>query len=98
MVAVLATACIRVFIGSAPRKARLVDLWLYRWCLLLAAGSIAGGAVYARISGQEHNWSGTILFLILFGAISLAPLMAELAAGGRWTAQRLGGAVSSWMP
>jgi hypothetical protein len=87
VVAALAAAIVRLVVGFTSRKLRLIDLWLYRWSLLFAGGAIAGGAAYASVRAKEHDWDGTIVFLILFGVISLAPLIAELAAGGSWTAQ-----------
>lgn len=106
LLAAVLAALIRLIAGWSWRKLRVIDLWIYRWCYLLAGASIAVGATveHARdetcTKGQSgwsciaDNWRGTILFLILFGAISLAPLIAEIASGARWVVVRLSGAES----
>lgn len=92
VVAAGAASVLRTLLGWRSRKFRVVDLWIYRWGLLLAAGAVAGGIVYNRAVDTDRSWNGTILMLILFGAISLAPLVAELASGGRWALRRVFGA------
>jgi hypothetical protein len=84
----LAAALLRLLLGLISRRFRLIVLWTYRWALLLAGGAIAGGAAYASVHKHTAAWNGTILFLILFGAISLAPLVAELVAGMSWTVEQ----------
>ena len=82
--AAFAAAVVRLSGGYLPRKVRVIDLWIYRWCLLLGAATIGGGAAYIHSQGDGGSWSGTVLFLILFGAISLAPLVAAIVDAGRW--------------
>jgi predicted acylesterase/phospholipase RssA len=89
--AAFVAAIARLALGLVSRRLRVILLWSYRWLLLVAGGLIAGGAVYASVHGDSRNWNGVILFLILFGAISLAPLIAEVAAAGWWVLERVYG-------
>jgi hypothetical protein len=82
--AAFVAALVRVAGGYLSRKVRVIDLWIYRWCLLLGAATIGGGAAYIHSQGNGGSWSGTVLFLILFGAISLAPIVAAIVDAGRW--------------
>ena len=88
VVAAAVAAVLRLVLGRSGRRFRIVDLWVYRWVLLLAAGAVAGGVVYEHVRSSDRSWNGTILVLILFGAISLAPLVAELSSGGRWAVKQ----------
>jgi hypothetical protein len=92
IVAAAAAATLRLALGWSGRRFRTIDLWASRWALLLAAGAVASGVVYEHVRDSHRDWDGTILVLILFGAISLAPLVAELASGGRWALRRFASA------
>jgi hypothetical protein len=71
-------AALARLVPGRSRTYRVVVLWIYRWCFLLAGASIAVGVAYER--ADRKGWDGAIVFLVLFGAISLAPLVAELGA------------------
>jgi hypothetical protein len=89
LLAAAVAALVRFFFGWTWRKLRVLGLWVYRCLILLAGASVAGGAVYMSAHGNSRNWNGIILFLILFGAISLAPIFAGVADGIWWLLQRL---------
>ena len=86
--AAAAAAIVRLPLGLASRGSRTVTLWIYRLALIAAAISIAIGATYVTISQKPHPWQATVPFLLLFGTISLAPFIAELAAGTHWLADQ----------
>ena len=60
VLAALVAALIRLTAGFCSRRLRVIDLWIYRWCFLLAGASIAAGATveHARDETCENGQSG----------------------------------------
>jgi len=87
MFAALAAAVVRL-LAERYRRGRTLLIWGWRWAFIAAAAAIAGGAAYIAISHKSGAWKTTMPFLLLFGAISLAPIFAAIAEGGRWLIQR----------
>ena len=101
LIAAALVAITRMFAERTGRRFRIALLWTYRWIVLLAVLAFAAGLIYLHMKakgchGDPATWTcvaderrGYLVFLLLVAALSLAPLVAELAAGGGWIARKL---------